>query len=150
MTRPAGLRGLAWPMIALTLSGCSSWQATKLPPPAPAAPGDTAQAAVAKPMPDQLRLRLVDGTEVTLDQPRVDGDSLRGINVPMLADQQALFGPHKPRLGHVPRTIALSDIKEIKSKRFDGVNTLILFVAVGGLIYLGGLVAYAISLNGSD
>jgi hypothetical protein len=146
------MRALAWSLIALLASGCSSWQAAHLDLSPPAAPGDTVAAGSPEPasvLPDHLRLHLKDGTEVTLEHPHVDGDSLRGINVPLREQPQTFSGrPEIPRLGRVPRAIALNDIRQVDSKRFDGVKSLFALVAFCGLLYVAALLAYGISLHG--
>lgn len=62
-------RTIACGLIALTVSGCSSWQATHLSPPTP---GTTSPRA------DELKIRKTDGQEVTLVDWSLERDSLRG------------------------------------------------------------------------
>ena len=131
-------------VIALTVSGCSSWQATQLNPPTPTTPVESLQAATpeaALPLPNRLHLQMKDGTVVTLENPRADGDSLHGINVPE-PGRRRTFDVRPEQLGRVPRAIALNDVRQVESKRFSGPRSLLLVLTTVGLVYLGLAFAY--------
>jgi len=65
------MRALAWGLIALTISGCSSWQATRVVAPAPGAQPTSW---------GELHLLKAGGEKVTLHAWTLEGDTLRGIN----------------------------------------------------------------------
>lgn len=143
------LRPIAWILIALALSGCSSWRASHPGPAAPGVPADSLQSST-RILPEIVRLHLRDGAIITLLDPRVDGDSLRGINVPLPEERNLFSGRPEPRLGRVPRAIALKEVQQIDSRRFNAVKTLVLLAAIGGLAYVALLIAYGISLQGGS
>ena len=155
---PVSVRALAWGLIALTAPGCSTFQATPLASLTPPAAGDTLRAEGPEPHaaqpapgpPDRVRVRLLDGSEFTLEHPRVDGDSLRGINVPENSHERPSIGSGKyePILGRVPRAVALHDIARIETRKFSGVNSLLALIGFGALVYLAALLAYGLSSNG--
>lgn len=131
-------------MIALAVAGCSSWQATPLNPPTPGGPVESLQAATLEatsPLPSRLHLHCKDGTGFTLENPRVDGDSLRGINVPEPGRRRTFEGRPEP-LGRVPRAVALNDLRRVDSRRFSGPKSLLLVLTTVGVAYLGLAFAY--------
>lgn len=81
---------------------------------------------------------------VVLNYPRIDGDSLRGINVPGPAGPRA-FDVRPEPLGRVPRAVALNDIAQVESKHFSGPKSLLMVLTTVGLVYLGLLFAYGMT-----
>jgi len=65
----AKFHAVAWGLIVLTVSGCSSWQATLVTDPAPGPPPTKS---------GELRIRKLDGHRVTLHNWTLEGDTLRG------------------------------------------------------------------------
>jgi len=89
---PVTTRTLAWGLIVLTVSGCSSWQAMPMAEPAPGAPPAVS---------GELRIRKLDGEKLTLHDWAVDGDSVRGTSEAWVKHQRVT----------TPEVIALSDLK---------------------------------------
>lgn len=87
----AATRAIACGLIALTVSGCSSWQATRVAPPAPGAQPTSW---------GELHLRKSSGETVTLHAWTLEGDTLRGIN-----KGGPYYDPNKRN-----ETLALSDV----------------------------------------
>lgn len=140
------LRPIAWILIALTLAGCSSWRASHPGPASPGAAADPLRSG-APPLPDRVRLHLRDGAIIALENPRVDGDSLRGINIPPPEERHLFSGRGELRLGRVPLAIALKDIQRVDARRFNPVKTLVLLAAISGLAYVSLIIAYGLSLQ---
>lgn len=107
------VRALAWGLIVILVSGCSTWHATRLAEPAPGAPS-------ARKLPGRIRVHLANGKKVDLTHVSADGDSLRGI------------GSRDRRLAY-----ALKDVRALEVGHFSAGKT-VLFVLGTGLV-VGGL-----------
>jgi len=117
---------LAVLLIALLISGCSTWQVTKVP---------ASALTPAHKLPNRIRLELRDGKVLYLDEPRVDGDSLRGVLVPQPVEHKPAFGSKAYIAGRPTRAVALGDIATIESNRFSAPVTLVTVIGGAGLIF---------------
>ena len=113
-------RALVAVTLLITLAGCRTWQ------PAPQA----FEQIILHQRPDQIRVRLFDGTHRVIHQPRIEGDTLSG------------FSPNGPT-GAVhtrsvevldPVSVALVDVASVETRQVDVTRTArVAPVVVGGL-----------------
>jgi hypothetical protein len=101
--------------------------------------GENARAMLLSPMIGRrVRILFGDGSWMTLESPRADGDSLRGL-------------ARAPGGGLRAVAFARSDVRMLEARKFSGGKTAILFVSIVGLAAVGLVVAWAIAFgNMSD
>jgi hypothetical protein len=126
--RSTWLRSFLLPLattIWIGLSACTSWKSVKEPVPA----------TLDADRPDDVRIQLVDGTEVKLRSPRIVSDSLEGL---------VRDGKYRDDVTRV--RYALSDITTLATKQADGWKT----VGLVAGITLGALLVVGIAAAASD
>ncbi len=104
-------------LLPLYLSSCTYWQ---VPPVSP-------EQAITEDQPSKIRVTLTDSSTVEMEQPRIVGDTLRGL-VKGGADDSL-----------VERDVLLADIATVRVKKTDAIKSVLLF---GGIL-AGVLVALA-------
>jgi hypothetical protein len=97
--------------LAIPASGCHSWQVQTVPP---------AEVLAAPSVPGEIRLRLIDSTQVVLREPRLSGDSISG----------------KVKAG--PRTVPLASVIDLSVRRFSAGRTV-------GLVGAGFAALFAVA-----
>jgi hypothetical protein len=81
------------------------------------------------PLPDRVRVILLDQRQVLVDQPRIVGDSLRGLReVPPAVKRGLLFNPTSQETC----AVALGDIRRIEEHKMDLGKTAVLLFTLGG------------------
>lgn len=115
-------------ILALLSAGCATWSAQGLTP----------RALVASETPPQVRVTRTDSSRMTLDHPRVAGDSLRGFH-----DVAGIRGTRDS----ATVSVALDDIAYLSLKRHDGLGT-VMAASWGSLAVLVTLLGVAISSSG--
>jgi hypothetical protein len=107
-------------LLALCGVGCQSWHTQQLAP----------EAFLAVRHPTQLRITMADGSQVVIEQPELQGDTLVGI-------------------GHGQRErVPVTDIRALATRGDNPVGTLALIVAGGAVAYAAFLVIFLSNCGG--
>ena len=109
--------GYGWVLVFAYLSACTKWQVQQVSP----------QQLLTQHQPEQLRVSLVDNTEVVLRRPEIRGDSLYGVR-----DESGLRlgAPRRPPSHGAPAALPLADVEKVAVRKIDPVTTGLL-VGVG-------------------
>jgi hypothetical protein len=121
-------------MTVLLLGGCSSW---RMQGQAPATVVSTSK------KPPDVRVTLQDGSKLEVDRATVEGDSLVGIAPDTKTETKAWDVARTPtsQPGEAGRVaLALSDIRAIEIRAFDGKKTVLVVVGTYVLVTLAGAV----------
>ena len=121
-----GSPGRAAVMLIMTLHGaaCQSWHNERLAP----------DAVLATRQPAQLRVTRADGSRIVIEQPALVGDTLVGSG----------RGHHRRE----EERVALADVREVATRRFDAGETIGLAAVVGAGLY-GAFLALFLASCGS-
>ncbi len=95
-------------LLPVYLSSCTSWQVQSVSP----------EQVVEEDQPSQIRVTLTDSSELEMEQPRIVGDTLRGLVKGGVDDSL------------VERDVLLADIATVRVKKTDATKSILLGVGI--------------------
>ena len=108
---PMALAALAYAAACCTmLGGCTTYRTAVAPP----------AAVLAQHHPEQIRVRMIDNSRVSLERPRIQGDSLRGY----------LLGEHSPKETALP----LDQVASIATPKLNAGRTMLYLLGGTGAV----------------
>ena len=105
------------------LSSCTSWHVQSASP----------EQVITEDQPSKIRVTLTDGSELEMEQPRIVGDTLRGMVKGGVESSPGETAVHRVL---VERDVLLTDIVTLKVRKSDVAKSILLFT---GLIGIGSL-----------
>ena len=120
-------RILSCVLLPVYLSSCTSWQVQSVSP----------EQVVTEDQPSKIRVTLTDSLELEMEQPRVVGDTLRGL-VKGGADDSL-----------VERDVLLADIATVRVKKTNDTKTVFLVLVITGA-FVGAIAIIGLSSIPSD
>lgn len=112
-------------LLPVYLSSCTSWQVQSVSP----------EQVVTEEDPSKIRVTLTDSSEVEMEQPRIVGDTLRGL-VKAGADDSL-----------VERDVLLADIATVRIKKTDPGRTAFLGLGIAAVV---GVAVFAAAICGDQ
>jgi len=111
------------------LASCTSWQ---VPPVSP-------EQAITEDQPSKIRVTLTDGSTVEMEQPRIVGDTLRGLVFPRSYGGGRAKGGEDNSLGE--RDVLLADIATLTVAKPDVTKSVFLGLGIGFVVGVAAAVA---------
>ena len=123
MRSPMLHRALSAVLLPAYLSACTSWQVPTVSP----------EQAITEDQPSKVRVTLTDSSVVEMEQPRIVGDTLRGVVKSEAADSL------------VERDVLLADIANLEVSKTDATNSVLLGLGIVAGAIVVGAALYVIS-----
>ncbi len=122
-------------LLPVYLSSCTSWQVQSVSP----------EQVVTEDQPSKIRVTLTDSSELEMGQPRIVGDTLRG-----LVKGKPFRGAVKDSL--LERDVLLADIATVRIKKPDVTKSVFLGlgIAAGAFVVLVAVVVASYCLDNND
>ena len=117
-------------LLPVYLSSCTSWQVQSVSP----------EQVVTEDQPSTIRVTLTDSSELEMEQPRIVGDTLRG-----LVKGKPFSGTVKDEISLIERDVLLADIATVRVKKTNATTSILLGV---GIVAVVGVVIIASECSG--
>ncbi len=111
------------------LSSCTSWQVQSVSP----------EQVVTEDQPSQIRVTLTDSSELEMEQPRIVGDTLRG-----LVKGEHFRGTVKDEISLIERDVLLADIATLRVRKTSVGKSVLLGLGIVAGVFAGLVAALII------